>query len=181
MVRGRRMPLTTLLKFAAASTLTVLAVPPREIIPRWRRTVPYGILWLLAAVGAWGVWHPPLVLTLALGALLAVGSLVAATALFIRFRSHEVWRVQVGRDVAIVQLIEERTGFLFGRRRHKRWVLHSWAAWRRGRGVGRLVADAAVAESPRPLWLQAATPKLREKYLELGAVDAHTGVWMTLP
>lgn len=177
--RGRRMPLLTLLWVAAASTLTVLAVPPREIIPRWRRTIPYGLIYLSAGLVA-GWTGLPWVWTPVAAAVYVFGALVVANALLIRFRSEQTWRVQVGRDVAIIQLVEQHTGLLPGQRRHKRWVLHAWAAWRRGHGLGRLVATAALQESPRPLWLQAGTPELREKYLEWGAVDESSGAWMTL-
>lgn len=154
------------------TALTNLTPPPREIITRWRRTALYGasfavMVWLLIWSGL------PIYLAPFLAWATLVVNLTATSAGVDRaHREHiTVWRAWrgLGDAVCIVQWIPSR----------QRYEFHSWAAFPRHRGLGEPVA-AAIQHRPRPLWIEPATHKLREKYRSAGFVDDPSSRCMVL-
>lgn len=155
--------------------LTNMTPPPRELVSRWRRTLISG-----AAIGAYSV-----VLVAGLGLPLYLGLILAwATFLFaytyalvllgmLRRRSTTMWRTWRGLDgaVCIIEWSPKR----------QRYEAHSWAAFRRHRHLGGPVAQAAISQGPRPLWIEPALPTLRTLYrARYGFVDDRDSRWMYL-
>lgn len=144
--------------------LTSLTPPPNEIITRWRQTAIFAasfifMVWLLIWSGL------PIYLAPFVAWAMLVFSLTAASiwADHAHRENITVWRAWrgLGGAVCFAQWIPSR-------QRHE---LHTWAAFPRHRGLGGPVVDAAIAQGPRPLWLEPATPELRVKYRSAGFVD----------
>ncbi len=84
-----------------------------------------------------------------------------------------MWRTRQGLNGAVILTTWNK--------RKDRSELNTWAAFRRHRGLGLSVLDAAWAQAPRPLWLDPATPSLRAFYLAKGAVpDPDGSRWLVL-
>lgn len=170
--RGVRIGLVARAYCALIATTAFLFIPWREVLIRWRRTVPN----LVTVIGCAGLlhWYG---MPAAAAAVVAVPtlflSLTIAMALMMRWSVSDMWHVRDGIDGAVI--LTQRM------RRQDRQVLHTWATFRHRRGLGRAVLDAAWADAPRPLWLDPATPSLRRLYLSRGAVpDPDGSRWLVI-
>ena len=173
MHRGARIGLVPTAYCALIATTAFLFVPRREIFLRWRRTGPQ-LVFLLGCV----LWLHLAGLPWPGAALVAVPtvffSFTAAMMLLMRWSISDMWHVRDGADGAVI--LTQWVG------RHDRQELHTWATFRHHRGLGQHVLDAAWTEAPRPLWLDPATPSLREFYLAKGAIpDPDGSRWLVLP
>jgi len=171
-VHGQPGSAVALAHCAATLTVSFLAVPPREVFVRWRRTGPYlglyaEIVTVLLLVGIPWPW------AIAAGTVVLVVLFAAASAFVIQRRITDSWYLRSGIDCALI--LAQR------HRRTGRLELHSWSAWRKHRGLGRQVAAAALRDAPRPVWIQAATPDLRQLYADAGAKpDPGGSRWMVV-
>ena len=172
----RRLSPSDLVLGAVVETVTHLAFPLKQQLIRWRRSGAYLAVLLLTA-GMVVAALPPGVSTW--WALLVAPSLffisMAAAIAVVILKEPDVWFVRDGLRASLV---------LGGWTKavptpDRGYWLHSWAAWPRRHGLGRIVATAALAETPRPLWLLPATPELRELYAQAGAVP-HGARWMVI-
>ncbi len=170
--RGVRIGLGPTVHCALIATVAFFFVPFREILIRWRRTVPN-----LAALGLYTVvfytFAASWVVAFVIAAVALLLVFTAVTAGLIRWRTDDMWHVRDGADGAVIltQWVS----------RHDRQELHTWATFRHRRGLGRAVLDAALTDAPRPLWLNPAISSLREFYLSKGAVpDPDGSRWLVL-
>lgn len=159
---------------AAVATLAFLAFSPLEWVRRWRRTAVYTGMAAGGAVGLRYTTGAPWWLTALLGIALLLFGLFVAMVAILRWRVDDVWFTRQGTSAALVMGDSLPVD---GRR--KGYLLHSWAAWPQGKGCGRAVADAAITQAPRPVWVDAATADLRDTYTRAGAVPDPAGTrWM---
>ncbi len=172
----RRLSLLDLVVGASVVALTYLALPLKEQLIRWRRSGPnfavfLAFAWLTPAFlppGAspwWGLLVAPPVFFICM---------VVAHAVVI-LKEDDVWFIRDGLNGSLVLGGWTKSIPAPGRG----YWLHTWAAWPRHHGLGRVVGEAALTEAPRPLWILPATPELRELYARVGAVP-HGPRWMVI-
>lgn len=162
---GRRLPASDLLRCAVVSTIAFWAIRPSEWIVRWRRTLPYVGMWV-ASVLYLSWLKMPLLVALLVALLIVVLFDVWASLVLVRFRVDSVWFSRVGPGFASILSSKDRRGG---------YRLHTWSSWRQHRGVAGPVLSTAIAQLPRPIWIDPATPSLRRLYERMGAVPAGDG------
>lgn len=173
-MRGTRVGARAVWHCAVASTLAFLLVPAGEVVARWRRTLVYAIAAAAAVIGMRGGWGLSWWAAVPAGMVGTVAAATVASVIVFRFTCVDAWHARSGWDAAWIQC--SRAG------RRGGYQLHSWSSWRHGQGLGRAVAEAALAQAPRPLWVEPATVGLRQLYLEHGALPGEGEArWVVFP
>lgn len=155
--------------------VTNLTPPVAEVVARWRRTLIYGSCLVVYSVVLARLGVPFYAAPVIAWATLILAAAGATVGVNLAHRRHiGMWRAWRGVDGAVCA-IEWNP-------KRRRYEAHSWAAFRRHRRLGGPVADAAIGDGPRPLWLEPALPGLRERYRRrYGFLDDSESRWMYLP